>query len=232
MPKRLTNLRITKIALVPKGANQAAHVLLYKSATPWEDDEMETVSKADYDALVAKLTEADKTITTLTEQVKTLTPPDPNDVWKGVPEEVKKRLEDAEARAKQAEAAVAVEKAAREKVLYIAKARGFSYLPVNPDDDWEVFQALATLPEAVQKRLDALFKSAEELGRQAGVTRALGVGGLPGGDQSPMAELEALARSYVAKGLAKTESEGLTRAIEERPDLYNAHARGVQAERR
>lgn len=234
MATRLKALKITKIALVPKGANQEAHVLLYKSAPPEEEDmPPETVSKADHDAVVAKLKDAEAQIATLTEQVKKLTPADPEDLWKGVPDALRKRFEEQEARAKRAEEAVALEKAEREKVLYIAKARSYKSLPVNPDDDWEVFKGLATLPAPVQTRLDTLFKAAEELGRQAGLTRAFGRDGVPiGGDDAPLAQLEALGRSYVAKGLAKTEPEGLERAIRERPDLYEAHARGVQREER
>lgn len=233
MATRLKALTITKIALVPKGANQEAHVLLYKSAPPEEEDmPPETVSKADHDAVVAKLKDAETQIATLTEQVKKLTPPDPEDLWKGVPDGVRKRVEESEARAKRAEEAVALEKAEREKVLYIAKARSYKYLPVNPDDDWEVFKGLATLPAPVQTRLDTLFKAAEELGRQAGLTKTWGRDGVPSGGDSPMAQLEALGRSYVTKGLVKTESEGMERAIAERPDLYRAHSLGVQKEER
>ena len=232
MPTRLKSLHITKIALVPKGANQEAHVLLYKSAAPQEEAMAETVLKADHDAALAQLTEAQTQIATLTEQVKKLTPSDPEDLWKGVSDVVRKRFEEQEARAKRAEEAVAVEKDAREKVLYIAKARSYKFLPVNPDDDWEVFKGLATLPEPVQTRLDTLFKAAEELGRQAGLTRTWGRdGGMTGGD-TPLAQLEALGRAHVAKGVAKTEAEGLAMAIRERPELYQAHGRSVQKEER
>lgn len=233
MATRLKALHITKIALVPKGANQEAHVLLYKSA-PREEEDMppETVAKVDHDAVVAKLKTAEETIATLTEQVKKLTPPDPEDLWKGVPDAFRKRFEEQEARAKRAEEAVALEKAEREKVLYIAKAQSFKYLPINPDDDWEVFKGVATLPAPVQERLDTLFKAAEELGRQAGLTRTFGRDGVPTGGDSPLAQLEALGRSYVAKGLVKTEQEGMARAIQERPDLYRAHGHSVQKEER
>lgn len=233
MPQRLKQLHITKIALVPKGANQEAHVLLYKSATPPEEEEMpDTVLKADHDAVVAKLTTAEATIATLTEQVKKLTPPNPDDIWKGVPEVVRKRVEASEARAKQAEEAVELEKAERQKVLYIVKARSYKFLPVNPDDDWEVFKSLASLPQPVQDRLDTLFKAAEELGRQAGLTRPWGRDGVPADGDAPLDQLTTLARSYVAKGMVQTEAEGLERAIAERPDLYQAYGRGVQKKER
>lgn len=233
MATRLKQLHITKIALVPKGANQEAHVLLYKSAPPAEEKTMaETIAKADHDAVLAKLAKAEADVVTLTEQVTKLTPPDPEDLWKGVSPDLRKRFEEQEARAKRAEEAVALEKAAREKVLYIAKARSFKFLPVNPDDDWEVFKGIATLPASVQERLDTLFKAAEELGRQAGLTTTWGRDGVPTGGDTPFAQLEALGRSYVAKGLVQTEGDGLARAISERPDLYRAHGRAVQREER
>lgn len=232
MATRLKALHITKIALVPKGANQEAHVLLYKSAPPEEEEMADTVDKAAHEAVIKQLNDAKTQIATLTEQVTKLTPSDPEDIWKGVPDAVRKRVEESEARAKRAEEAVALEKAEREKVLYIAKARSFTFLPVNPDDDWEVFKGLATLPPPVQERLDTLFKAADELGRQAGLTRTWGRDGVPSGGAAPLAQLEALGRSYVAKGVVKTEAEGLERAIAERPDLYQAHGRSVQREER
>lgn len=229
MATRLKALKITKIALVPKGANELAHVLLYKSATPPEEDPMaETVLKADYDAVLVKLKTAQESIATLTEQVKKLTPPDPEDIWKGVSPVLKAKFDEQERRAKAAEEAIAVEKAAREKVLYIAKARSYKYLPINPDDDWEVFKGLGTLPAPVQERLDTLFKAAEENGRQAKLTIPWGRDGVPTGSDAPLAQLEALGRSYVTKGLAKSESEGMERAIRDRQDLYNAHVKAVR----
>lgn len=233
MPTRLTSLQITRIALVPKGANELAHVLLYKHATPTEEEDMaETIAQADHDAVVAKLTEAETQIATLTEQVKKLTPTDPEDIWKGVNPALKKLYEAQQERTRRAEEAIALEKAEREKILYIAKARSFKFLPINPDDDWEVFKGMATLPATVQERLDTLFKAAEELGRQAGLTKVWGRDGVPTGGDAPLDQLTTLARSYVAKGLDTSESDGMTRAIRERPDLYEAHRQGVQSERR
>lgn len=229
MTTKLTKLRVTRVDCVDKGANQAAHILLWKRKEPPMAD---TVLKADHDAVVAKLKDAEAQIATLTEQVTKLTPADPEDLWKGVPDALRKRFEEQETRAKRAEEAVALEKAEREKVLYIAKARSYKYLPVNPDDDWEVFKGLATLPAPVHERLDTLFKAAEELGRQAGLTRTWGRDGVPAGGDSPLAQLETLGRSYVAKGLEKSELDGMERAIRERPDLYDAYRRGVQREER
>ena len=229
MATKLTKLRITRVDCVDKGANQAAHILLWKRKEP---PMAETVAKADHDAVLTQLEEAKMQIATLTEQVKKLTPREPEDLWKGVSPELRKRFEEQEARAKRAEEAVELEKAEREKVLYIAKARSYKYLPVNPDDDWEVFKSLATLPAPVQTRLDTLFKAAEEFGRLAGLTRTFGRDGVPTGGDAPLDQLTTLARSYVAKGLEQSESDGMTRAIRERPDLYEAHRQGVQREGR
>lgn len=227
MPTKLTKLRVTRVDCVDKGANQAAHILLWKRKEP---PMAETIAKADHDAVVAKLKEAETQIATLTEQVRKLTPVDPEDIWKGVSPVLKAKFVEQEKRAKAAEEAIAVEKAEREKVVYIGKARGFKYLPINPDDDWEVFQGVASLPAPVQERVDALLKAGEEFGRLAGLDKARGRSNLPAGDGSPLAELESIARSHVVKGLAKDEHEGMQRAIRDNPELYRRYSRSVQQE--
>lgn len=233
MATRLKQLHITKIALVPKGANQEAHVLLYKSATPPEEEDMaETVAKADHDAVLAKLAKAEADVATLTEQVKKLTPTDPEDIWKGVSPAIKKLYEEQTERTRKAEEAIALEKAEREKGDYIRKAASYKFLPIKADDDWEVFKALATLPQPVQQRIDTLLAAAEANGRQAGLTQTLGRDGVPSGDAAPAAQLATMAKSYVEKGLVKTYNEGMSRATQERPDLYRAHSLDVQREER
>jgi hypothetical protein len=47
-------------------------------------------------------------------------------------------------------------------------------------------------------------------------------------DPDPLRELQRLARDYVAKRIEPTEQAGMERAIQERPDLYQAHAVSVQ----
>lgn len=234
MPQRLRNLKITRIALVHKGINPGAHVMLYKSAPPPEEETMETVTKAAHDARVAEL---EASIATLTAEVTTLTkgqPPAEEDIWKGISPVLKARFEAQERALAAAKEAAAVEKAARDRVVHIAKARSYQHLPINADDDWELFQDVAQHCSATTlERLDTILKGADELGRRAALTTQRGRTVLEGaGDESPLGQLETLARTNVSKGRAKSLEEGMDQAIRERPELYRAHSLAVQNEER
>lgn len=62
MATRLEDLRIRRVALVDKGANQGAQVELFKREGEAEvaDTKQEAVSKADYDALLERVTKAEQ----------------------------------------------------------------------------------------------------------------------------------------------------------------------------
>jgi hypothetical protein len=230
MPQRLKNLRITKIALVPKGMNPEAHVLLYKSATE-EETRMETVDKAVHDAKVSELEGLIASLRGDLETLKKAQPPSDEDLWKGVSPLLKAQFEAQNRRLKTAEEAVALEKAERERVVYIGKAASYKYLPIKADDDWEHLRNLYTLPAATQEFVERILKAAEENGRLAKLTTPHGRNGsgpdLPGGGKD---RFEALLAERVAKGLAKTEEEALPVVAREYPELYRAYGRTIQRE--
>ena len=109
------------------------------------------------------------------------------------------------------------------KQEYIAKAAGYKALPINPDDDWEVFKAIGGLEEKHRVRIEQLFKSAEELCATAKVFEAVGTGGGAGVGGSPAyAQLEVLA-GELQKGTKMTKEQAIVKAMDARPDLARAH---------
>ena len=106
---------------------------------------------------------------------------------------------------------------------YIAKAAKYKALPINPDDDWEVFKAIGGLPEKHRDRIEQLFRSAEELCAKAKVFEAVGTGGgVDTGGSTAYAQLEALA-TELQKGTALTKEQAIAKASSVRPDLVKQH---------
>ena len=143
---------------------------------------------------------------------------------KGLPEVIRRereadKLEKADLRQKLQEA-----EDRNAKQAFIAKAAGYKALPINPDDDWEVFKAIATLDEKSQARIEQLFKSAEELCAQANVFQAVGTGGTGGsaGGSTAYVQLEALAVE-LQKGTGITKEQAMVKAMDARPDLAKQH---------
>ena len=110
------------------------------------------------------------------------------------------------------------------KQAYITKAAGYKALPINPDDDWEVFKAIATLDDKSRARIEQLFKSAEELCAEAKVFQAVGTGGSGGsmGGSTAYTQLEVLAVE-LQKGAKMTKEQAIVKAMDVRPDLAKQH---------
>lgn len=170
------------------------------------------------------------TIAEVAKKVPGATPPDP---WAGVSADVKKRIEDAEAKAVKAEAEVKTEREARQREVYIGKAAGFKGLPLKPDDDWKVLKAVdELLPAEVSKRVHELLVAGDAAIKTAGLFAERGGVGAGEAAGSAASEFSAKAKELVAKGVVKTEPLAIAKLMRDDPALYARHveeqrARGV-----
>lgn len=223
MATKLKNLTIEKVALVDAGANPDADVLIYKSAetpsnqeaivadeTSTETVAAETVAQADYDAVVA---ERDA----LAEQVAELTPaPSEDEVLKGLPEDVRKRLEDAEA-------TIAKMEQERRAEMFAKKAGEFGH--VAPAADLApVLEAIDRVDADLAKSLDQVLKAANARIAEGGLFAEVG----SDAERATDGEAETLIAAEVEKGASR--AEAIRKVFSARPDLYPANRVGADAE--
>lgn len=223
--KRLKDLTITKVALVPAGANPGAHVVLYKSA-PVEDPDPtkkeEPVKKAlkdmTHEELLAHAEELEKAAPAAAE-------PEPE-----IPAAVQKMLDDqaqaikkANDRAEAAEAAAKVEKEARERtsMASVAKAK----IPHLPGTDTERGNVLYDMEKSLSKEsYEAALKLLEA--GNAAVAKAMEATGFDEdgteGD-SAVEKLDAIAKQLVKDGKAKTYEQAFDQAAQENGELYTQY---------
>jgi hypothetical protein len=149
----------------------------------------------------------------------------PEDIWKSVPEAVRKRFEELEKRAKEAEEVAKRERDERVLREYVAKAQAFRGLPVQPDEFGKVLKSLAEkAPEEYQKVEDVL-KAADEAIAKGKLFAEVGKsgGGTTGG---ALAQLESIAKSKMeASGGTLTKEQAFAKACEENPTLYEQYRR-------
>lgn len=227
MPNRLQGLKVTKVAFCARGMNQDAEVLLYKSAslpdegqTPYTTpnaaaepsitkepsvaDET-TVAQADHDAVVA---ERDA----LKAELAALKTPEPADIDKsGLPDEVVKRLEQADADRVELEK---IRKAQRD-AEFVAKADEFKAIaPV--DDLAPALEALDRLAPEQAQGLERALKAAVARIGEGSLFKELGVDGEPTGDDVDE-KASALINKYVSDGMARPDA--IRKVFAEHPEL-------------
>lgn len=240
---KLSGMTISEVSLVDLPANQHSSVVLFKRADPApagsgittlndEDDDMKTLEE-----LAKALEDADATITDLTKRAeaaeaklaevqKGAAKQDEagtgaeDDVLKSLPEPLRKRLEQAEARAQAAEDAVrkqADEAATRE---YVAKAGAYQNLAVDPEKFGPVLKRIAGHSvEDAQAVMDVL-KAANEAVGASGVLKAKGAG--KAGDttgSNAEAKLNKMAEDR-AKADGVSFAKAYSAVVAENADLY------------
>lgn len=133
-----------------------------------------------------------------------------DDVMKGLPEDVRKRLEDAEARVAK------MEQDARARD-FIVKAADFGHIggaaelaPVLEEIDRKA-------PEAA-KALDTYLKAAEARIAESGLFAEVGAAGDTGASDAPADKAAAMIEKFVADGMPR--HEAITKVFSENPDLY------------
>lgn len=160
---------------------------------------------------------------------RTAPAPTEEDIWKGVPEIVRKRYEEAEARAKNAEDIALKERDARQEATYIAKARTFKHLPLKPQEDWRIFKMLDDAPDsfkAAASRVLDLLKAADDTMGGARLTTRIGSASpedtreVYGRGESPLVVAKARAAEVIAKAPTMSEADAMAAVFRADPELY------------
>lgn len=199
MPTTLKNLRIRRVALVDKGANQEAFITLYKRDDAQEVQPMaettettqpvETVTKAEHEVAVAKIAELE-----------------------ALAKAAQERAETAEAElAKQAEAAEQAEFATRAAAIPFLGETGGETLR-------QIHKALG---EAYQAFEDTLLGVAKQL-EASGLLTEQGTAGTEGGTDFA-SRSEALAKRFQQEDPSLTFQQAYVKALED-PELKALYA--------
>lgn len=259
---KLRKLRITKVDLCKAGANPDADILIYKSmdepvvTTPITHQEDTSVpqkltkvdltkatpeeAKAYAEALEKSLLDTEAEL----EKAKKPTPPKPKDpvepdaddaVMKSLPEPIRKRLEEAEAIAKAADArATAAEKVAEKATTDVAKARQESEfvtiqkmveqdMPKVPGTVAEVAKMLQEAKETLTAPSYVVLEKALKAGSAALAKSEVEIGSNKPAAGSAIEEINKMADEEVAKGTSKTRPEAITKVAKAHPDLYKRY---------
>jgi hypothetical protein len=181
----------------------------------------QTIDKRASDA-ETKATALDKRVKEL-ESAKSKDTPE-EEAWKALPEPVRKRIEETEKRARDAEEAAKAERDKRLTAEYVAKAQTFKALPVKADEFGLVLKRLAECApsESDYAEIERVLKAAEAQLQQSDLFKERGVPG-EATATSAIDEINKLATEHVSKKLARTHAEAVTKIASERPELYERY---------
>lgn len=221
-PNWIRNLEVTKVALCGRGMNPEANITLYKSAeapTEREGAPVATTEKS-IDVLEARVAELEaeraeldnmtnedlavlRGIEIATAAVETTD----DDVLKGVPADVRKRLEDAEA------TIAKMEQDNRAKA-FLAKAKEFE--AIAPAADLApVLETLDRVAPEQAKALDQALKAAAARIDSTDLFKEFGSSGANTDD--PQAKAKALIEAEVEKGA--TRHDAMAKVFKDNPEL-------------
>lgn len=201
----------------------AAQASELEAATKRATD-FETAKKAAEAATKTEKARADKADAALAELKKLH--PDEEDVYKGVPDEIRKRLEENEA-----ELAKLREKGEMEEMTKRASAIELPAIKV---------EKLAALLHRVSKgkstdddvkEIERVLKAAVELAKKGGLTKGLGASGDPSHAETAFEEAIELAKTMVAEGKATSVNSAMSKVWAQNPELEKRH-RAEKAARR
>lgn len=158
----------------------------------------------------------------ITEITKAANPPSDDEVMKGLPESIRKRLEDAEAVAKAAQEEVVKAKAAQEASEYIAKAKSLGAPDAEKVGGLLLRVAKGTTTADDAATLETMLKAANAQGQTAALFKALGSD--TAADAEPEAMLKAKADEIEKAAEGKmTKEQAYAKAVEQNPALYTAY---------
>jgi hypothetical protein len=158
--------------------------------------------------------------------------PGEDDIWKGVSDAVRKRIEESDRRAAAAEAAVEVEKSARLDADYIAKAAIFKALPSmgKPEEFGPVLREIAEkMSKESAERLMTVLKSSEAMVKASRLLKVVG------GNESPTSDGDSIGKRIdsAAREIAKRDNKEINGAgdlvamydqvFRENPELYDEY---------
>src|SRR3989338_651520 len=178
---KLKNLVLRAIALVDRGANQEARVVLTKRDDA-EDAPMREAEHGSMDeCMAAGKTEAEcKELMAAMKRAEEEQMPDklPEDVTKALAEvaDLKKRATEAEAAQKAAETRIAKMEDERQREVFIAKAQEFKDLPgANPDDLGPILRkAYGVWTPEEQQKVEAMLRGAVKIAQDSALFQEIG----------------------------------------------------------
>ena len=255
---KLTDLVITKVALVDEGSCSEAHIKLYKrkeggnSIMPYEeilkslpDEQREvietTMAKAKAELPEGAMSEEEKKKLELEKQaaldeVNSLKKSKPvenfdEEILKGVDPAVRALIEKSRAQAQAAEQAVLKMKEDQENTEILAKAKNLTVIPEADTKVTAFLKSIKGIAGAVDTAMDIL-KSANELIAKGTALKEVGVGGAAGStstaDQA-WANIEKAAAALVVKGTVSKE-KAIDMVITTQPELYVAYLEAMKTE--
>lgn len=174
----------------------------------------------------ASLKDAEEVIKSKDDQIAEITkaanPPSDEEVMKGLPESIRKRLEDAEAIAKAAQEEVVKAKAAQEAAEYIAKAKSLGATDADKVGGLLLRVAKGTTTADDAATLENMLKAANAQGQTAALFKAMGSDSSV--DAKPEEMLKAKADEIEKAACGKmTKEQAYAKAMEENPSLYSAY---------
>lgn len=146
-----------------------------------------------------------------------------DDIWKGVNPEVRKRMEDMEKRAKDAEELAKKERDERITREYIAKVTAYQALPVKPEEFGLVLKSLAEKDPENYAKIEAVLKVADEAIVKGGLFAELGRSGNAG--SNALQKAEAFVTEMIQKSAGLTKEQAIAKVWIEHPELYVEYER-------
>ena len=221
-PTWIRNLEVTKVALCGRGMNPEAQITLYKSAAEpaTEKEPPVATTEKSIDVLEARVAELEAERAELTEMsnedlavlrgIELATAEvavEDDDVLKGLPEDVRKRLEDAEA-------TIAKMTADNRAKAFLAKAKEFE--AIAPAADLApVLETLDRVAPDLAKSLDQALKAAAARIDSSDLFKEIGANGEQ--DTDPQAKAKALIDAEVEKGA--TRHDAMAKVFKDNPEL-------------
>ncbi len=153
------------------------------------------------------------------------------DIWKGVNPEIRKRLEDAEKRAKDAEELAKAEKDRREHQEFAKRAEQYPHIG-KADDVAEILKQAYGVSEEYGKKLEETFRASNEQVAKGALFSEFGRSGGTGNSGNAVAKAETLATEMVQKNSGMTKEQALAKVWAEHPELYAEYEQEQNAYRR
>lgn len=149
-------------------------------------------------------------------------------VFKSLPEEVKKYIQDVEKRAKDAEEIAKKEREERITKEFIAKAAQFKAIAVKPEEFGPVLKSISEYNADVYSKLEAVLKAANEVVEKSKLFESIGKSTSESG--SVWAQIESKANEIVQKNASMTKEQAVAKILRENPNLYVAYQQELMGE--
>lgn len=168
--------KLTEVSLVDAGANQRAHIAIWKRAPetdmtkPFDVATLSPEAKVEFDALTKRATDAEAKVTELTPK------PEPEDE---IPAAIAKRIEDTEKRATDAEERIQKMEVEKRNEDAVRKVSAWKHLPIKATEFGPILRKIEDglkLSADEQKELDRVLGAANEVARVGQLFEEIGSG--------------------------------------------------------